>query len=1784
MVELRKYNVPGSSKDYVSVDLDSMFINSVSGEDAESVTTIRLCLERRQYKLSLRSLSGEGWNEGAYLEVYVFYDTKNSILVGRSTLRGMKVKEMTFLPSTELPNYSLPWAVFTGAGEPPADWKTNMNTAEGWTTFQMENGHGPAVDRPVWFLKQQVTTNNVASSHSYEMGVYCRAGVVVYINGKEVYRAYVPEGEVSSSTTITGGKATPYWHRIIGLQKNFITGVNTIALAVVNTPANRNVTIDANVRLYFSLSSLDMPLSVSLTAETTDDSISYPVSNLFDGDYRTRAMMPRASNTTITGPQYWGFHFDDESAVAVSRYCFVSNDAAGRYDPISWDLYASTTGKGDTLTQWTFFGSWDTIKWNARNERMCFTIPQMEYPYRYYRFVMKSNANQVPDNFFSLAEIELYTVNVESFADSDLSYNPSSVIVYHSIAMSSMQPSLSGFSQCSITPELPYGLSIDAYTGVISGTPVGAMEMTSYSVTCKNQRGSSRTATIAITVQSCVLPKRLFSVSVPDVGELGEHILLTLSVGANQIAQYQGLRNYATHTVTACVDPSSATLTFNGVNDYNLGSKYAIVRLADNRELFRTGAQKERITFYPFYAVDESSTWRYSYGAMPQEGWQTNNGTEAWSATEAGKFPATESVAQYYSTTFALSNFNEFVAFDLQVRIQAGMRMWLNGQLISFLNLPFTGMTNETLASTQYAIPQMRKSSSLNTNLQANNVLAVEIHRGSNIPSSNTFLLKFLPVPQSQSRVIEGSASSNVAGLAESDVSLAFDGNANTFFQHDGVCEGTTLEWDYDGASTHAVNKYVITADSSCSHLAPSSWKFEGSHDGVSWTLLDVQSSVQWSVTAEAKAFLFYQENAYSMYRLTVTRCQSRDMIVSDCPVSGLKIADISLQVGSIAAEQICHPAGGFPSAISGTYAYAACDMNYSGYKRRLCSNGVFQNIELFCTVSAPSSFSYPRDSYELIAEAPISPAITPAIVCNDCAFTISPELPSGMVLDSARGVLSGTPLNITSNTHYTIVASNVAGSASLVLDILTTNETVHCFMDLLNGWETTLANTTAIKACPNADYEGNVTRYCNYGSPAYWSGEVNNCVLLIPNITLTNTTFSFVKNEQIAPIVPIITGSGITSRTISPTLPAGLYFNPATATISGKPTQRIAQTMFTITVRNNNGAATATLQITVTAFTCAASDGWAETDSGDTAYKVCETNKEGNWYRVCSSANPPVWENPVNQCSYIKPVVTYSSSSYALQRGQQVSLVPTTQFYITSWSITGQLPTGLTFSNSNGAITGSPTTITALTTVTINAANPDKTTQVTLAFSVNVYKCNADGVWPETEVGNTFTLACDNTALMEGDRKRTCNYVSGAVSWSEVVDTCKYKAPILVYSTTTISVRKGEALVTVTPQTGNQIDSITIAPSLPAGLAFHSGSGAISGTPTGDASNLAYTVTASNRDEQTQVVLQIIVSVAACTPDGSWKETERGETAYIWCANGAGVQSRVCGTVTDTNPQWKGIDNSGCVSSPEKQKPAEGQAFVRFTLQLAGVTSSSFDAYAYAALRRVLVSGLSAQSVTANDILLESHSAGTFSVLAEGTSLRVRVITGVDNGNNLKDSIVNLGKTTLTSLVRNSGVAALGSATATVVESSFEITKYSLFNSLASVLIVIVIILGVVLLLIGVFLFLARRKSGGKKNSHSRMENKNRLGHRTKQANVKGSKHHYEEEEEEERPRKKSKKSHYEDEEERPKKKSKKSHYEEEEEERPKKKSKASRYEEEEEEERPKKKSKKSKRYDDSE
>ena len=1786
MIEIRKYNVEDSALDKVAIFSGNDEKGSFYGVNSVSTTIHRFCIAQGSYRIDLSRASSSGWSTGSYIDIYLYYEQGKSIFVGTTSLRDSELTSIPISTSIALPKKdNNQWHIYSSSQPIPSNWYQSNPSGADWTPFELVDGKGPEVNQTVWFMKRNVVIDSLLTDiQSYELAVYCRAGLVVYINGNEVYRVNVPEGAIVENTTITGGAASPYWHRLVGLRSNWNNGVNVLSIAVVNAPFEGNMTLDTNVLLYFSRSSGTLSRTFNIVPEASSTTTGYPLTNLFDGDYSTRVIMERALvNTT---QQYWGFYFKQESAELINKYCFISNNVANRFDPVTWDVYASETGVGE-ITSWTLLDSITNMRWKARGQRACFTLPSVEKAYRFYRFLLHENVNQLPDNYYSLADIELYSLYLPALTDADLTYSPMMITSYYGIPITSMQPSASGFSQCSVNPELPTGISLDSNSGVISGTPVSTQEMTTYTVNCKNQRGTARTATVTITIESCASPKKPFYVVVPDVGANGENMKLSIYGQVSAIGSIAPCMNYQSHYYSMCAEYGTYKLIAQVTdtnNNLSWGDRYASVYLADNREIVRvsTLGKTEGTTdfFIPYYVIDSTTQWKYNYGMQPLENWQNNNGTETWSSEDSDNLPATDSITQYYIASFTVSDISKVIAIETQVRIQAGIVVYLNGNMIMFANIPVNGITNATLASTQYAIPQVRKNSMQNNNLiQPTNTIAVEIHRGSSIPSKNTFMLKLLLLTDKQERNIEGFASTNTPGIKGHEITRAFDVNGNTYYGHEGICENTYLQWNYNGASNHYVNSYSVIAGDSCLHLAPSSWKFEGSRDGKDWVLLDVQSNIQWTTTAEEKHFKFYNENNYAMFRLTVTQCQQVSVIdTMNCPSIGLRVYDVTLRVAQIDYTTICEAADGFPTALTNSYSYGSCDQYYSGYKRRYCNNKVFMNVESFCTVSAPSSFSYPQESYELVYNATVTP-IEPTIVCADCNFNINPDLPSGLVLDSSRGIITGTPMNITANTHYTITASNVAGSSSVVIDILSTNETVHCYMDIINGWENTLVNTTAIKECPSADYAGNMTRTCLPGSPAIWDVIVNNCELLLPNITITNTTYSFIKNDRIQPILPTVTGAGITSITVQPMLPSGLYLDPVSASISGIPTQKIDATIFTITVTNANGSASIQITITVIAYTCTADGNWRETDSGDTAYLACPNNKEGNWYRQCSATNPPQWMNPVDECKYIKPVVNYPSTSYALQRGQTYTITPTTQFYITSWSLSGSLPMGLTFSNMNGVISGTPNTVTPLTMVTVTASNPDKVTQVSISFSVNVYKCAADGVWPETEVGQTVTRDCDNVVLKEGSTTRQCTSTVSGPTWQNPVDTCKFKAPILTYASTVIQARKGETIQTVTPTIGNQIDSITINPALPPGLQFHPNSGAISGTPSGDASNLAYTVTAMNADARTEVVLQITISVAACPAQGIWDQTERGEQAYAWCNGAAGIQVRTCGNPDDDNPQWKSVDNSGCIANPQNQKPGEGTAFVRFTLQLANV--ASFDATAYAAVRRVLASGL---GVNEGNVFLESYSAGTFSVLAVGTSIQVRVTTGIDNGENMKNQIIKLCSTTLSSSLRGSNVASLGTAQASCVESSFDIKKYSIMNNVATTLVVIVVIMGVVLIAIGVFFFLNRSKNT--KSHHNKMASDNRAGKRTKKASIKSK---YDDDDDyDEKPKKKKTKKYDDDseEEERPKKKKSKKYDDDDyEEEKPKKKkSKKVDYDDDDDyEEKPKKKSKKSKKYDDS-
>jgi hypothetical protein len=82
----------------------------------------------------------------------------------------------------------------------------------------------------------------------------------------------------------------------------------------------------------------------------------------------------------------------------------------------------------------------------------------------------------------------------------------------------------------------------------------------------------------------------------------------------------------------------------------------------------------------------------------------------------------------------------------------------------------------------------------------------------------------------------------------------------------------------------------------------------------------------------------------------------------------------------------------------------------------------------------APTGFSYPSPQiYPLgTAIAPLSPAITGAVT----SYSSSPALPTGLLIDSHTGIITGTPTVAQPSADYMITAVNSGGSAIFSMSI----------------------------------------------------------------------------------------------------------------------------------------------------------------------------------------------------------------------------------------------------------------------------------------------------------------------------------------------------------------------------------------------------------------------------------------------------------------------------------------------------------------------------------------------------------------------------------------------------------------------------------------------------------------------------------------------------------------------------------------------------------------------------
>lgn len=117
----------------------------------------------------------------------------------------------------------------------------------------------------------------------------------------------------------------------------------------------------------------------------------------------------------------------------------------------------------------------------------------------------------------------------------------------------------------------------------------------------------------------------------------------------------------------------------------------------------------------------------------------------------------------------------------------------------------------------------------------------------------------------------------------------------------------------------------------------------------------------------------------------------------------------------------------GTPTAVQTSTLYTVTATNAGGFATT--------HIMITVNYAAPSGLSYSTPAAVYSAGAIITDNV-PAVTGTVTSWSISPSLPSWLVIDTSTGVISGIAANVQSQTTYTVTASNSGGSTTAVITI----------------------------------------------------------------------------------------------------------------------------------------------------------------------------------------------------------------------------------------------------------------------------------------------------------------------------------------------------------------------------------------------------------------------------------------------------------------------------------------------------------------------------------------------------------------------------------------------------------------------------------------------------------------------------------------------------------------------------------------------------------------------------
>ena len=1066
-----------------SVGLDS---GQVSSKD----WSVLLCAPSGTITVEL-SGSASYWYSKSYMYIYsVFYSGESEEIakIRYDNNLGLPLS-YSFNPHYVIGSRSEWYMKF---GEVPATWTDS--SVQGWSQGipldAVSSSH-------IQLFKKTFTVDSLQNAASFILSIRYRHGCLVYLNGHEVFRRGL-NSTLTPDSLSTNTFSSLVYHVVslpfVTLSSNgessatyLQSGSNTIAVAIVGASTS-DTTVEFDLLLRLTGSNAESRI---LTASTSSSNVGTSANSidLYYGTY---------ISSTNCNTNYLDIYFPSDrrewiNSILVQSYYSSLNYLVRQF---------SISGKNPEMDDYVHIATVTNLTWSIAGQTRKIWF---ENNVAYNRYRIKDIGTGGPESCsWRISRIDLVA---NSLVQEILALSYESTDIYKDIEMSELYPSSSLYTDFSITTELPEGIVLDPFEGVISGTATSYLDPVTYTVAARDIRGARTTATFTMGVVECANERSLMTVAIRADSYRTE----------NSYRLYKGRGTSGQIVASADRFPVASTwiyvdrcLSFDIYtfvardsrgNGWSSGAGYILTvdqgSFVTNMGMVPSGTAPVEVTttfssFLPFQR--NKGTWRVLASNVALPNWASSLFDDStWKDVPANAIGAVEPITTFIRKSFTLSNVEEYNVLNVNARFMGGLQAYFNGHLVARFNLPDT-VTPSTLGLEKRSKDQWSQfhivlhHSGVTEGL---NVIGFEYHRSVGVSASSTVTFD----------------ATGVFGVEE--------------------CSIVTDSWtDFTGSATTStyypqifdLNPYTTKSISNTA----STWMEFISENKIGSKFSEYGFYITSDVSSYSFSLYAYQDHADDLEKLSATSDQkliakTPNTFVTPLAILGFRhfrweVDDSASSAPTIASVifrsckkrgEVCPGMGTFPSVAEGEISPIECNYGYSGYAYRICHNGTLSDIHWDrCVPKAPEYLAYPQKRFVFFKDLKSSTG-KPSYenIITHFYLKEDDELPAGLRLDNTTGEITGVPSTVVKQSVVTVYGENEKGASETTIAFMVRQG--ECEPDGL--YVRTKAGMTVTLDCAlKGNYIGHQSRRCVLGeNGGEWEESTGVCVSVVLIVVL---------------------------------------------------------------------------------------------------------------------------------------------------------------------------------------------------------------------------------------------------------------------------------------------------------------------------------------------------------------------------------------------------------------------------------------------------------------------------------------------------------------------------------------------------------------------------------------------------------------------------------------------------------------------------------------------------------